>query len=134
MSGLLMIIKRRLQICTGEWKKKCNSRVADESSLTEAVNLENGVEEDIMNNNRPGFRRNRSRGRTNIWLLMKAPLSALARLRGDLDWSSMDAIEERIAEENTRNARLGMWFAGDLSMAERNYLAVQNSTRYTIFV
>eukprot|EP01018_Ginkgo_biloba_P036906 Gb_03099 [translate_table: standard] len=132
MSGLLMKIKRRVKICTGEWKKTCDSRVGDESSLTEADNHENGVEED-MNNNR-GFRRNITRGRTNIWFLMKAPLSALVSLVGDLNWSSIDAIEEQMAERNTRNTRLRLRFAGDLSIADSNYLAVQNSMRYAIFI
>lgn len=123
MSGFFLIMKRRLQL----WKKTCQSRVADENVITSA-----GRSEEVEDNNVRGG----GGGGFSFWLLMKAPLSCLAPLINHSQSSSNNGEEEENisgGEENGRDPQQ-IWFANDPAMAERNYLAVQNSMRYVIYM
>lgn len=72
-----------------------------------------------------------------LWFFMKAPLSAILAcfINNDSQASSMRGEEEEAGRvelygDNRRQQQL--WFANDLDIAERNYLAVQSSMRYAI--
>lgn len=113
MSNYFVIMKRRCR----------RNRVADENS----VNRING-------SGNMGYSRANLGG---LWFLMKAPLSAILAcfINNDSQASSMSGEEEEAGRlelygDNRRPQQL--WFANDLDIAERNYLAVQSSMRYAI--
>jgi hypothetical protein len=90
------------------------------------------ADENMVNSNNGNGSRGYSGGFSYLWSLFKAFLitndTQPSTNTGEEDDGG--GIRREIYGDNTRN----IWFANDPAIAEKNYLAVQSSMRYAIYM